>query len=241
MTKSKVKTAVIALIAWAVMLALLLVPGIKSPASAETWEPAFDGSDSDKGTFTRPDTVTVGWVDNVSFHNEDPVSALKVTLGDVVIDGTTCSILQNSSNACIDFKFEYVFSEATEYHTQTLSYEDSGPVDGLYFKCEQPNTNTSIYYLDLNCASSSSNEFLAATNGLSFSFDDTADLTKDWYLTVSAVYADTSYNCYKFTFSRIKFNPSTQIASFELSDIDKAYQAGYQAGLAAGGSGSGHK
>ena len=240
MTKSKVKTAVIALIAWAVMLALLLVPGIKSPASAETWEPFNGGSGS--GTFTRPDTVTVGWVDNVSFHNDDPVSALKVTLGDVVIDGTICSILQNSSNACIDFKFEYVFSGATEYHTQTVSYEENGAVDGYSFKCEHPNTNTSVYFFEFSWATSSSNNFFSGCpSGLEFSVDDTADLTKDWYLTVSAVYADTSYNCYKFTFSRIKFDPSTQIASFELSDIDKAYQAGYQAGLAAGSSGSGHK
>lgn len=238
MTRSKLKIAISGLIAWAVMLALLLVPGIKSPASAETWESAFGGSGS--GMFVRPDTVTVGWENNVSFHGEDPVSALKITLGDVVIDGNTYNIFQKSSNACIDFKFEYVFSGATEYHTQTLYYEDSGPVDGFYFKCEQPNANTSIYYLDLNCASSSSNEFLAAAaSGLSFSFDNTADLTKDWYLTISAVYSGQGSYC-KLTFSRIKFNPTSKTAAFELSDIDKAYQAGYQAGLAAGGSGSGH-
>ncbi len=234
MTKSRVKIAIFGLIAWALVLTLFLVSGLKAPASAETWEPFNGGSGS--GTFVRPDTVTVGWEDNVSFHSEDPVSALKITLGDVVIDGNTYNIVQKSSNACIDFKFEYVFSGATEYHTQTLYYEDSGPVDGFYFKCEQPNTNTSIYYLDLNCASSSSNEFLAAAaSGLSFSFDDTADLTKDWYLTISAVYSGQGDN-YKLTFSRIKFNPTSKTAAFELSD----YVRGYQDGLAAGGSGSGH-
>ena len=226
MTKSRVKIAIFGLIAWALVLTLFLVSGLKAPASAETWEPFNGGSGSG----------TVGWEDNVSFHSEDPVSALKITLGDVVIDGNTYNIVQKSSNACIDFKFEYVFSGATEYHTQTLYYEDSGPVDGFYFKCEQPNTNTSIYYLDLNCASSSSNEFLAAAaSGLSFSFDDTADLTKDWYLTISAVYSGQGDN-YKLTFSRIKFNPTSKTAAFELSD----YVRGYQDGLAAGGSGSGH-
>ena len=131
MTRSKLKIAISGLIASAIMLALFLVPGIKSPASAETWEPAFGGSGS--GTFARPDTVTVGWEDNVSFHSEDPVSALKVTLGDVVIDGTTYSILQNSSNACIDFKFEYYIGD--QVHTTTLNYEDGGADDGFYFQC----------------------------------------------------------------------------------------------------------
>lgn len=236
MTRSKLKIAISGLIASAIMLALFLVPGIKSPASAETWEPAFGGSD--KGTFIRPDTVTVGWVDNVLFHSEDPVSALKVTLGDVVIDGTTCQIVQSSSNACLEFKFEYVFSGATEYHTQTASYEDNGAVDGFYFILSHPDTHTSEFYFDLSCSASSSNNLFGADGtGQEFFFDDTADLTKDWYLTISATYdGGGSNSCSKLTFSRIKFNPTSKTAEFELSDYDR----GYQAGLAAGGSGSGH-
>lgn len=237
MTRSKVKTAVIALIAWAVMLALLLVPGIKSPASAETWEPFNGGSGS--GTFVRPDTVTVGWEDNVSFHSEDPVSALKVTLGDVVIDGNTYNIVQNSSNACIDFKFEYYIGD--QVHTTTLNYEDGGADDGFYFQCSHPNANTTVFALNVAPSASSShfNLLLGSNTGLECAFDDVTDITKDWYLTISAVYSGQGDN-YKLTFSRIKFNPTSKTAAFELSDIDKAYQAGYQAGLAAGGSGSGH-
>lgn len=241
MTRSKLKIAISGLIASAIMLALFLVPGIKSPASAETWEPAFGGSGS--GTFARPDTVTVGWEDNVSFHSEDPVSALKVTLGDVVIDGTTYSILQNSSNACIDFKFEYYSGD--QVHTTMLNYEDGGADDGFYFQCLHPNANTTVFALNVAPSASSSHfNFLSGSNtGLECVFDDITDITKDWYLTISAVYSGQGGN-YKLTFSRIKFNPTSKTAAFELSDIDKAYQAayqaGYQAGLAAGGSGSGH-
>lgn len=231
MTKSKVKTAVIALIAWAVMLALLLVPGVKSPASAETWEPFNGGSGS--GTFTRPDTVTADF-DKVTFHGEESaVSALKITLGDVVIDDVTYNIVQNSSNACIDFKFEYYIGD--QVHTTTLNYEDGGADDGFYFQCSHPNANTTVLALNVAPSVSSSHfNLLSGSNtGLECVFDDVTDITKDWYLTISVVYSGQAEN-FKFTFSRIKFNPSTQIASFELSDIDKAYQAGYQAGLAAG-------
>lgn len=237
MTRNKLKIAISGLIASAIMLALFLVPGIKSPASAETWEPAFGGSGS--GTFARPDTVTVGWEDNVSFHSEDPVSALKVTLGDVVIDGTTYSILQNSSNACIDFKFEYYIGD--QVHTTTLNYEDGGADDGFYFQCSHPNANTTVFALNVAPSASSShfNLLLGSNTSLECVFDDVTDITKDWYLTISAVYSGQGDN-YKLTFSRIKFNPTSKTAAFELSDIDKAYQAGYQAGLAAGGSGSGH-
>ena len=234
MTRSKLKIAISGLIASAIMLALFLVPGITSPASAETWEPAFGGSSS--GTFVRPDTVTVGWEDNVSFHSEDPVSALKITLGDVVIDGTTYSILQNSSNACIDFKFEYYIGD--QVHTTTLNYEDGGADDGFYFQCSHPNANTTVFALNVAPSASSShfNLLLGSNTGLECVFDDVTDITKDWYLTISAVYSGQGDN-YKLTFSRIKFNPTSKTAAFELSDIDKAYQAGYQAGLAAGGSG----
>ena len=234
MTRSKLKIAIFGLIAWALVLALFLVPGITSPASAETWEPFNGGSGS--GTFVRPDTVTVGWEDNVSFHSEDPVSALKVTLGDVVIDGTTYSILQNSSNACIDFKFEYYIGD--QVHTTTLNYEDGGADDGFYFQCSHPNANTTVFALNVAPSASSShfNLLLGSNTGLECAFDDVTDITKDWYLTISAVYSGQGDN-YKLTFSRIKFNPTSKTAAFELSDIDKAYQAGYQAGLAAGGSG----
>lgn len=237
MAKSKLKIAISGLIASAIMLALFLVPGITSPASAETWEPAFGGSGS--GTFARPDTVTVGWEDNVSFHSEDPVSALKITLGDVVIDGNTYNIVQNSSNACIDFKFEYYVGD--QVHTTTLNYEDGGADDGYYFQCSHPNANTTVFALNVAPSASDSHfNLLSGSNtGLECVFDDETDITKDWYLTISAVYSGQGDN-YKLTFSRIKFNPTTQIAEFELSEIDKAYQAGYQAGLAAGGSGSGH-
>ncbi len=237
MTRSKLKIAIFGLIAWALVLALFLVPGITSPASAETWEAAFGGSGS--GTFVRPDTVTVGWEDNVSFHSEDPVSALKITLGDVVIDGNTYNIVQNSSNACIDFKFEYYIGD--QVHTTTLNYEDGGADDGFYFQCSHPNTNTTVFALNVAPSASSShfNLLLGSNTGLECVFDDVTDITKDWYLTISAVYSGQGDN-YKLTFSRIKFNPTSKTAAFELSDIDKAYQAGYQAGLAAGGSGSGH-
>lgn len=237
MAKSKLKIAISGLIASAIMLALFLVPGIKSPASAETWEPFNGGSGS--GTFARPDTVTVGWEDNVSFHSEDPVSALKVTLGDVVIDGTTYSILQNSSNACIDFKFEYYIGD--QVHTTTLNYEDGGADDGFYFQCSHPNAKTTVFALNVAPSASSShfNLLLGSNTSLECAFDDVTDITKDWYLTISAVYSGQGDD-YKLTFSRIKFNPTSKTAAFELSDIDKAYQAGYQAGLAAGGSGSGH-
>ena len=233
MTKSKVKTAVIALIAWAVMLALLLVPGIKSPASAETWEPFNGGSGS--GTFTRPDTVTADF-DKVTFHGEEPaVSALKITLGDVVIDDVTYNIVQNSSNACIDFKFEYYIGD--QVHTTTLNYEDSGADDGYYFQCSHPDANTTVFALNVAPSTSDSHfNLLSGSNtGLECVFDDETDITKDWYLTISAVYSGQGDN-YKLTFSRIKFNPTLKTAAFELSDYDR----GYQAGLAAGGSGSGH-
>ena len=237
MTRSKLKIAISGLIASAIMLALFLVPGIKSPASAETWE-SFNGG-SGSGVFTRPDTVTVGWEDNVSFHSENPVSALKITLGDVVIDGNTYNIVQNSSNACIDFKFEYYIGD--QVHTTMLNYEDGGADDGFYFQCSHPNANTSVFALNVAPSASSSHfNLLSGSNtGLECVFDDVTDITKDWYLTISAVYSGQGDN-YKLTFSRIKFNPTSKTAAFELSDIDKAYQAGYQAGLAAGGSGSGH-
>ena len=242
MTKSKVKTAVIALIAWAVMLALLLVPGIKSPASAETWKVAFTEGNS-LGTFARPDTVTVGWEDNVSFHNEDPVSALKVTLGDVVIADNTYTIVQNSSNACINMTFEYYCG--SQVHTTTLNYEDGGVVDGFYFQCLHPNENTTVFTFNLAPSASNSHFdlLLGIGNGLDCVFDDETDITKDWYLTISAVYYGQGES-FEMTFSRIKFNVTNKTAKFELSDADRTYnegyQAGYQAGLAAGGSGSGH-
>ena len=237
MTRSKLKIAISGLIASAIMLALFLVPGIKSPASAETWEPFPSGSGS--GTFTRPDTVTADF-DKVTFHGEEPaVSALKITLGNVVINGNTYNIVQNSSNACIDFKFEYYIGD--QVHTTTLNYEDGGADDGYYFQCSHPNANTTVLALNVAPSASSShfNLLLGSNTGLECVFDDVTDITKDWYLTISAVYSGQGDH-YKLTFSRITFNPTTQIASFELSDIDKAYQAGYQAGLAAGGSGSGH-
>jgi len=237
MTRSKLKIAISGLIASAIMLALFLVPGIKSPASAETWEPFPSGSGS--GTFTRPDTVTADF-DKVTFHGEESaVSALKITLGDVVIDDVTYNIVQNSSNASIDFKFEYYIGD--QVYTTTLNYEDGGADDGFYFQCSHPNANTTVFALNVAPSASSShfNLLLGSNTGLECVFADVTDITKDWYLTISAVYSGQGDN-YKLTFSRIKFNPTSETAAFELSDIDKAYQAGYQAGLAAGGSGSGH-
>ena len=69
------------------------------------------------------------------------------------------------------------------------------------------------------------------------------DPSEDWYLTLSVTYTtdpswgyDGEHNCPFVTFTRVKFNITNKTAAFELSDYDR----GYQDGLAAGGSGSGH-
>ena len=260
MTRSKIKTVVIALIAWAVMLALLLVPGIKSPASAETLTNA-----GTKTTFMRPDSVTVGYDKHMFGDGEKP--AVYMHFGDLSIDGKTWEPYVNSTFSDLTLKIEWAGAEdeyprtdgKVQYCTFEGTWAEAPVVPGLSFSDDENATNNAKY-LDLITDSSGYTLYFSpgtdtfqlfassyASGSDSNSLFYHVDTTEDWYLTLTVTYNDGSWNYSSdtptaptVTFSRIKFNPTTQIASFELSDIDKAYQAGYQAGLAAGGSGSGH-
>lgn len=258
MTKSKVKTAVIALIAWAVMLALLLVPGIKSPASAETL------NDSGNETmFARPNNVTTGYAKHTFSDSEK--DAMFISFGDLSVNDEIWSPFVNKTFSTLKLEIEWAGDEheyprtdgKVVYCTYTGVWNEFSASPGFGVgdsvednsKCidlvhDQSTSQYIMYFATL------SDTFNLPSPNAPSSADSLfyhPDPSEDWYLTLSVTYTtdpswgyDGEHDCPFVTFTRVKFNITNKTAAFELSDIDKAYQAGYQAGLAAGGSGSGH-
>lgn len=254
MTKSKVKTAVIALIAWAVMLALLLVPGIKSPASAETL------NDSGNETmFARPNNVTTGYAKHTFSDSEK--DAMFISFGDLSVNDEIWSPYVNKTFSTLKLEIEWAGDE-NEYprtdgkvvyctYTGVWNEFSASPGFGVGDSVEDNSK-----YIDL-VHDQSTSQYIMYFAPLSDTFNLPSpnvpssadslfyhpDPSEDWYLTLSVTYTtdpswgyDGEHDCPFVTFTRVKFNITNKTAAFELSDYDR----GYQAGLAAGGSGSGH-
>ena len=252
MTRSKLKTAIIGLIASAIMLALFLVPGIKSPASAETLTNA-----GTKTSFMRPDSVTVGYDKHTFSDGEKP--AVYIHFYDLVIDGETWSPIIGGTFTTLSLKIEWAGAEdeyprtdgKVQYMTFEATWDEACAMPGLR---GDSNTDNNSKYLDLVldgathdyalyfAPDSDTFSIFAPTyaNNSDCSLFYHPDITEDWYLTLTVTYDDGSWSyngsntAPTVTFSRITFNPHTQIAEFELSDEDKAYKNGYDAGYNAG-------
>ena len=261
MTKSKLKIAISGLIASAIMLALLLVPGIKSPASAETLT-----NNGNETIFARPDDVTTDFAKH-TFGDGETKNAMCIKFGNLTIDDETWSPYVNVTFAALTLKIEWAGAEneyprtdgKVQYFTFEGTWNEFAAAPG-FANSDDENTTNNAKYLDLVSETSGYTLYfvpgtdifqLFASSYASGSDSNNlfyhVDTTEDWYLTLTVtynndgwVYTDDTPTAPTVTFTRIKFNPTSKTAAFELSDIDKAYQAGYQAGLAAGGSGSGH-
>lgn len=253
MTRSKLKTAIIGLIASAIMLALFLVPGIKSPASAETLTNA-----GEKTSFMRPDSFTTGYDKHTFSDGEKP--AVFMHFGNLSIDGETWSPMIGGTFTTLSLKIEWAGAEdeyprtdgKVHYCIFEGTWDEATLTPGLRYDSDQTNNSK---YLDLVldgvthdyvlyfAPDSDTFSIYAPTyaNGSDCSLFYHPDLAEDWYLTLTVTYDDGSWSYSSdtptaptVTFSRIQFNPHTQIAEFELSDVDKAYKNGYDAGYNAG-------
>lgn len=252
-TRSKLKTAIIGLIASAIMLALFLVPSIKSPASAETLTNA-----GTQTTFMRPDSFTIGYEKHTFSDGEKP--AVYMHFGNLSIDGETWSPMIGGTFTTLSLKIEWAGAEdeyprtdgKVFYNAFEGTWDEANTIPGLR---DDSNTYNNSKYLDLVldgithdyvlyfAPDSETFSLYAPTyaNNSDSSLFYHPDFAEDWYLTLTVTYNDGSWNystetptAPTVTFSRITFNPTDQTAEFELSDVDKAYKNGYDAGYNAG-------
>ena len=255
MTKSRVKIAIFGLIAWALVLTLFLVSGLKAPASAETLT-----NNGNETIFARPDDVTTDFAKH-TFGDGETKNAMYIKFGNLTIGDETWSPYVNATFASLTLKIEWAGSEAEyprtdgkiHYGTFEGTWKEFAAAPG-FANSDDENTTNNAKYLDLVSETSGYTLYFApGTDTFSLFASSYAsgndsnnlfyhvDATEDWYLTLTVtynndgwVYTDDTPTAPTVTFTRIKFNMSNVISEFDLSETERAYKAGYDAGYTSG-------
>lgn len=245
MTKrSKTLSGIIGIVASALVLALFCLCGImttsKTPASAETI--VVNGETT---AFLRPSTITVD-VDKHTFRGEEK-SALKVHFGSITHDGDELKMLVGSTFANLKLQIKWPGAE-DEYPLTDgeVQYIDSPDIIFSDFSASPGLDKTdNVSYIDLVSVSDGYDLYFCPDSTFvlySSNYTDGkllyhTDLSKPWYLTLTAAYSvngEATENPAMVTLSRIIFTPDQAIASFELSENERYYNSGYEAGHTAG-------
>lgn len=255
MTKSRVKIAIFGLIAWALVLTLFLVSGLKAPASAETLT-----NNGNETIFARPDDVTTDFAKH-TFGDGETKNAMYIKFGNLTIGDETWSPYVSVTFAALTLKIEWAGSEAEyprtdgkiHYGTFEGTWNEFAAAPG-FANSDDENTTNNAKYLDLVSETSGYTLYFApGTDTFSLFASSYAsgndsnnlfyhvDAMEDWYLTLTVtynndgwVYTDDTPTAPTVTFTRIKFNMSNVISEFDLSETERAYKAGYDAGYTSG-------